>query len=106
MEVKNSIGQDSADHSKRDEVGIGPYNIQYLGDYIMEQVGAQVKEITKLVEQNKDTLLALYRHTHPHTHTCTHTPTHTHAHTHTHARTHPTHPLTPTLCDIIVNVTV
>ena len=45
--VKNSIGQNSADHSKSDEVGIGPYDIQYLGDYIMEQVGVQVKEITK-----------------------------------------------------------
>ena len=51
-EVKNSIGQDYADHSKRDEVGIGPYDIKYLGDYIMKQVGAQLKEITKLVEQN------------------------------------------------------
>ena len=38
---------------------IGPYDIQYLGDYIMKQVGTRVKEITKLVEQNKDTLLAL-----------------------------------------------
>ena len=39
---------------------VGPYGIQYLGDRIMEQVGAQVKEIKKLVEQNQDTLLALH----------------------------------------------
>ena len=38
---------------------VGPYGLQYLGDRIMEQVGAQVKEIKKLVEQNQDTLLAL-----------------------------------------------
>ena len=36
------------------------YGLQYLGDRIMEQVGAQVKEIKKLVLQNQDTLLALH----------------------------------------------
>ena len=39
---------------------IGPYGIQYLGERIMEQVSAQVKEIRKLVELNQDTLLALH----------------------------------------------
>ena len=39
---------------------VGPYGIQYMGDRLMEQVSAQVKEIKKLVEQNQDTLLALH----------------------------------------------
>ncbi|XP_003382558.1 PREDICTED: nck-associated protein 1-like [Amphimedon queenslandica] len=39
---------------------VGPYGIQYMGDRLMEQVSAQVKEIRKLVEQNQDTLLALH----------------------------------------------
>ena len=36
---------------------VGPYGLQYLGDRIMEQVGAQVKEIKKLALH---TLLALH----------------------------------------------
>ena len=44
---------------------IGPFDIQYLGDYIMKQVGTQVKEITKLVEQKKrHTVRSLDTHTH------------------------------------------
>lgn len=39
---------------------VGPYGIQFMGDRLMEQVSAQVKEIRKLVEQNQDTLLALH----------------------------------------------
>jgi NCK-associated protein 1 len=39
---------------------VGPYGIQHLGERLMEQVSAQVKEIKKLVEQNQDTLLALH----------------------------------------------
>ncbi len=39
---------------------IGPYGIQHLGERLMEQVSAQVKEIRKLVELNQDTLLALH----------------------------------------------
>lgn len=39
---------------------VGPYGIQHIGERLMEQVSAQVKEIRKLVEQNQDTLLALH----------------------------------------------
>lgn len=39
---------------------VGPYGIQFLGERLIEQVSAQVKEIRKLVEQNQDTLLALH----------------------------------------------
>ena len=39
---------------------VGPYGIQFLGERLMEQVSAQVKEIRKLVENNQDTLLALH----------------------------------------------